>query len=130
MYLRHCSLSHLWPGAWPSVRDLSAGTCRLERTAKIPGFQALLQGRVAAQEDPCPTGSVPLYLCSGRSDEAEVGHVQSGEVVGLETVELPLARVVREGLRNRLGTGSKSKNIPTVPECINSNKASEVTTSP
>lgn len=56
--------------------------------------------------------------------------MQWGEVMELETVALLLAQVVGEGLRNRLGSGSKSKTIPTVPEYINSNKASEVTTSP
>lgn len=56
--------------------------------------------------------------------------MQCGEVMGLETVVLPVAQVVSEGLRNRLGNGSKSKTLPTVPEYISSNKASEVTTSP
>lgn len=56
--------------------------------------------------------------------------MQWGEVMGLETVVLPLAQVRAEGLRNRLGSGSKSKTIPTVPEYVNSNRAPEVTTSP
>lgn len=49
---------------------------------------------------------------------------------GEEILVLPLAQVVGEGLRNSLGSGSKSKTIPTVPEYINSNKATEATTSP
>lgn len=53
-----------------------------------------------------------------------------GEVLGLETVVLPLAQVVGEELRNRLGSGGKSKTISTVPEYINSNQAPEATTSP
>lgn len=56
--------------------------------------------------------------------------MQWGEMMGLQTVVLPLAQVVSEGLRNSLGSGSKSRTIPTAPEYSNSNKVPEMKTSP
>lgn len=66
---------------------------------KFLDFRLFCKRGLQLQEDGCSTGTVLLYLCSGSSDEGEGGHVQWGEVMGLETVVLPLAQVRGEGLR-------------------------------
>lgn len=86
-------------GVWGTAVSSTHG---LENTViqyKFLDFRLFCKQGLQLQEDGCSTGTLLLYLCSGSSDEGEGDHVQWGEVMGLDTVVLPLAQVRGEGLR-------------------------------